>query len=302
MKKSLHRVSRLALLCAAFMAASSVYAEDIAVTDDTGAPVRLRAPAARIVSLAPHATELLFAAGAGERIVGVVDFSNYPEAAKKLRHVGSSKRFDLEAVIALKPDLVVGWQGGNNPASLEKLAALGIAVYLSNPRKLPDISANIRAFGRLAGSGDKAASSADAFDRRLAALRAAYSTRPAVRVFYEVWNQPLTTIGGQQIISEALATCGGDNIFSGLKLEAPVVSLEAVLAADPEAIVASGMDEERPEWLSDWKRWPALTAVRRDNLFFVPPDLMQRATPRLLDGVEQLCGRLETARSHRSRP
>ncbi len=245
-------------------------------------------------------TELLFAAGAGDRIVGAVDFSNYPEAAKKLPRVGSSERFDVEAVIALKPDLIVGWKSSNNPAYLAQLTALGIPLYLSQPRRLPDISASIRALGRLAGSDAQAAATANAFDHRLAYLRTAYSARPKVRVFYEVWNQPLTTIGGQQIISEALALCGGENIFSGLMLEAPIVALEAILVANPEAIVASGMDEERPEWLSDWKQWPTLTAVKRSNLFFVPPDLLQRPTPRLLDGAEQLCKYLETTRSRRN--
>ena len=137
------------------------------------------------------------------------------------------------------------------------------------------------------------------FRERLAALRTRHAERPKVRVFYQVWNQPLMTVGGQQIISDAIRLCGGENVFAALKPMAAAVTVEAVLAADPEAIVASGMGEERPEWLDEWRRWPSLTAVSRDNLFFVHPDHLQRHTPRILDGIERLCEHLETARARR---
>ena len=272
---------------------------EIVVTDDTGATLRLKEPARRIVSLAPHVTETLFAAGAGARLVGAVEYSDYPEAAQKLARVGGYSKLDLEAVAALKPDLAVGWASGNAPAHIEKLRALGIPVYLSQPERIGDVAKSLERFGELAGTQAAAREAAAAFRTRLQALRDRYGTRPKVRTFYQIWRQPLMTVGGGQVISDAIRLCGGENIFADLKPLAPKVTVEAVLAADPEAIVASGMGESRPEWLDDWRQWKTLTAVKRDNLFFVPPDLIQRHTPRIVEGAEILCAHLETARGHR---
>ncbi|NWG30205.1 MAG: cobalamin-binding protein [Rhodocyclaceae bacterium] len=272
---------------------------EIALTDDTGAPVRLPAPAARIVSLAPHVTETLFAAGAGEKIVGAVDYSDFPEAAKKIPRIGGYSRLDLEAIAAMKPDLAIGWASGNSPAHIDKLRALGIPVFLVQPHGLDDVAVNLERFGALAGTAELARPAAAAFRARLDKLRSRYAGRPPVRIFYQVWNQPLMTVGGGQIISDVIKLCGGENVFSDLKPLAPKVTVEAVLAADPEVIVASGMGEARPEWVEHWRKWPTLTAVRQDNLFFIPPDLIQRPTPRLLEGAARLCEQLETARGKR---
>ena len=283
-------------LLAAFNFASA----DVSVVDDTGATVRLVQPARRIVSLAPHMTETLFAAGAGERMVGAVEYSDYPEAAKKLARVGGYSRFDLEAVAALKPDLVVAWQSGNAAAHLEKLRALGFPLYISQPNRIEDVASEIERLGVLAGTSVAANVVAGQFRERLAGLQKRYAGRPAVRTFYQIWKQPLMTIGGKQIISDVVRLCGGENVFTALSTMAPTVTVEAVIAANPEAIIASGMGESRPEWLDDWKRWTSITAVARDNLFFVQPELIQRHTPRLLDGAERLCQHLETTRSRRA--
>lgn len=289
-----HRLFTL-LLCCGITAVQA----DVSVRDDNGVSVRLPAPARRIVSLAPHATENLFAAGAGGLLVGAVEYSDYPAAASAIRRVGNYARPDLEAIVALKPDLVVAWQSGNADVTLSRLAALGLTVYQTQPDHLDDIPANIEKLGRLAGTEATAMPAAAAFRQRLAALRKQYSTRPAVPVFYQAWHQPLLTVGGDQIISDVISLCGGRNVFAGLAAKAPTVSVEAVLAVDPEAIVASGMGRETPVGLEDWRRWKKLHAVSRNNLFFVPADLMQRPTPRLLDGAEQLCRHLETARARR---
>ncbi|MDR0378597.1 MAG: cobalamin-binding protein [Candidatus Accumulibacter sp.] len=273
----------------------------IAVVDDTGATVRLERPARRIITLAPHLAETLFAAGAGDRLVGTVDYSDYPEAARNVSRIGSYSRLDLETVVALKPDLIIAWQTGNAPASIDKLRNFGFPIYVSQPDRLEDVAGEIERLGRLAGTPATADDAARQLNARLAGLRERYGNRPVVRTFYQIWKQPLSTVGGKQIISSVIRLCGGENVFDDLETIAPVVSVEAVLAADPEAIVASGMDEARPEWLDDWKRWPTLTAVARGNLFFVPPELIQRHTPRLLDGAEQLCRYLETARSRRGK-
>ncbi|MBI5329829.1 MAG: cobalamin-binding protein [Betaproteobacteria bacterium] len=277
---------------------SAVQAE-VTVRDDSGAEVRLSQPARRIVSLAPHATENLYAAGAGARLVGAVDYSDFPEAALALPRVGGYSRPDLEAVLALKPDLVVAWVSGNPPVVVEKLRALGVPVYLTQPDRLEDIANGIEKLGRLAGSEPEAEKAAARFRQRLAALRGRHAARPAVPLFYQVWHQPLLTVGGGQIISEVIRLCGGENVFAALPGKAPAVSVEAILAANPEAIVASGMGRDAPVGLERWKPWSRMKAVARGNLFFVPSDLLQRPTPRLLDGAEQLCGQLETVRGRR---
>jgi iron complex transport system substrate-binding protein len=281
------------------LASFSVHAE-IVVRDDTGATVRLATPASRIVSLAPHVTETLFAAGAGARIVGVVDYSDFPPAAQQLPRVGGYSKLDLEAIVALQPDLAVGWASGNAPANIAKLRSLGIPVFLAQPERIDDVASNLERYGELAGTQAVARAAAADFRDRLRGLREKYGARPTVRTFYQIWRQPLMTVGGGQVISDAIRLCGGVNVFAELKLLAPKVTVEAVLAANPEVIIASGMDSARPEWLDDWRQWRALAAVKRDNLFFIPPDLIQRHTPRLVEGAAQLCAHLETARGRRA--
>jgi len=289
---------RAVLLLAAALATCPAAAE-IVVKDDAGAAVRLAQPAQRIVSLAPHITENLFAIGAGARVVGTVEFSNFPEAAQRIPRVGGYETLDLEAIAALRPDLVVAWESGNSAAHVAKLKAIGLPVLLTQPNRIEDVPGDLERLGELAGARDAGYAAAARFRERLGALRARYESRPTVRVFYQVWDQPLMTVGGSQIISDAMRLCGGENAFGALRQMAAAVTVESVLATNPEAIVASGMGEARPEWLDAWRRWPALTAVVRDNLFHVHPDHIQRHTPRLLDGVEQLCRHLQAARARR---
>jgi len=272
---------------------------ELVFKDDTGREVRLKAPARRIVTLAPHATEILHAAGAGDRLVGTVDYSDYPPSAKALPRVGSYERLDLEAIAALKPDVVIAWETGNPAGQVEKLRTLGLTVYASQPNRMEDIAAQIERFGQLAGSEVLASTAAAQFRQRLETLRRANARKPTVRVFYQIWNNPLMTVGGPQIISDAIQLCGGENVFGTLPQMASTVSVEAVLAANPEAIVATGMGEARPDWLSDWNKWMRMTAVARGNLFHIDPDIMQRHTPRILDGAEQLCAALDVSRSRR---
>ncbi len=292
------KFARFLMLTATVALFAPAHAE-LVFKDDTGREVRLKAPARRIVTLAPHATEILHAAGAGDRLVGTVDYSDYPPSAKALPRVGSYERLDLEAIAALKPDVVIAWETGNPAGQVEKLRTLGLTVYASQPNRMEDIAAQIERFGQLAGSEVLASTAAAQFRQRLETLRRANARKPTVRVFYQIWNNPLMTVGGPQIISDAIQLCGGENVFGTLPQMASTVSVEAVLAANPEAIVATGMGEARPDWLSDWNKWMRMTAVARGNLFHIDPDIMQRHTPRILDGAEQLCAALDVARSRR---
>lgn len=287
------------LLLSLALCGGAAQAADIVLKDDTGATLRLPAPARRIVSLAPHVTENLFAAGAGGQVVGTVDYSDYPEAAKKIARVGGYSRLDLEAVAALRPDLIIAWESGNAPGHVAKLRSLGIPVFISQPNRIEDVAEQLEKFGQLAGTSAVANGAAARFRARLAEIRKRYSGQPRVPTFYQIWKQPLMSVGRQQIISDVISLCGGSNVFGQVEQMAPKVSEEAVLAANPEAIIASGMGDSRPEWLDDWKRWKQITAVARDNLFFVPPELIQRHTPRILEGAARLCEHLETARHRR---
>jgi iron complex transport system substrate-binding protein len=271
-------------------------AAELRLTDDAGRSVVLAAPAQRIVSLAPHVTELLFAAGAGSKVVGATQHSDYPEAAKKIPRVGGYTSVDMEAVVALKPDLVIVWKSGNRNQQYDRLEKLGIPVFVNEPRNLDDVARAIETFGRIVATPREADESARAFRARRDALAKQYAARPPVAVFYQVWNKPLMTINGQHLISDVMALCGGRNVFAGLPILAPTVTEEAVLAAAPEVIVASGMGESRPEWLDGWRRWAALPAVKGDNLYFIPPEILQRHTPRILDGAQKLCEQLDQAR------
>lgn len=280
----------MALLC------SQAHA-DIVLHDDTQTEVRLAAPARRIVSLAPNITEVVYAAGAGDRLVGSVDFSDYPAAAKQLTRVGSYARVDVEAIVALKPDLVLAWDSGNPPASITQLRKLGIPVFVTEPRNLDDVARDIERYSTLAGTESLGKAAAKNFRSRLAALQQQYSARRPVRLFYQVWNEPLMTVNDKQIISDVIRLCGGVNVFADLPALAPTISVEAVLAANPEVIIAGGMGESNAAWLEPWKKWPRLKAKAKGNLFFIDPNLLQRHTPRLLDGAEKMCARLEEARS-----
>ena len=273
---------------------------DLLFKDDTGREVHLKAPAQRIVALAPHLAETLYAAGAGSHLIGAVEYSDYPPEAKAVPRVGGYSRIDLEALLALKPDLVLAWESGNNMTQVDKLRALGVTVYISQLNRLEDVAGQLERLGQLAGTEAVAKPAAERFRTRLAGLRAANGNKPKVRVFYQIWKAPLTTIGGPQIISDAIRLCSGENVFGYLRQMAPVVSVEAVLEADPEAIVATGMGDARPEWLADWDKWARMTAVRRGNLFHINPDIMQRHTPRILDGAEKLCADLDIARGRRT--
>ncbi|MCX7154502.1 MAG: cobalamin-binding protein [Proteobacteria bacterium] len=282
---------------ALFLTANVALAE-VTVVDDSGRSLTLAQPARRIISLAPHITELLFAAGAGDRVVGVIDFSNYPEAAKKITNIGSHALLDLERIVSLKPDLIVVWRDGNAQRQLEKLLSLGIPVYYSEPQRLEDIARSIEKLGLVAGTGPVAAAAAREFSARLAGLRARYAALPTVPVFYQIWNKPLMTVSGNHVISDVIASCGGRNIFADLKPLAPVIAEEAVIERDPEAIGGAAVDP-KIDGFDMWRKWPRLLAVRRGNFFTVHPDLISRHTPRILDAAQALCEQLDAVRARR---
>ena len=292
-----HFIFYIALLvCAAPLKA------DLVFNDDSGSVFTLKRPVTRIVSLAPHITESLFAAGAGKYIVGVVAYSDYPPAATKIKQIGSYKKIDIEAVIDLQPDIVVAWGAGNDNLQIEQLKKLGINVYIDDPRKIQDIADAIEDYGRMVGNMRESIEVAQEFRLRYRAIRKKYSQRAKLRGFYQVWNKPLITINDQHLITDVMRICGINNMFGDLNQLAPRISIESVIEKDPQMIVASGMGEAKPEWLDDWRKWKNLQAVKYDNLYFIPPAIIQRHAPRILDAAERLCEQADEARKNFSQP
>ena len=279
-------------LCAA---ATSAWANGVKVRDDNGQWVTLAAPARRVISLAPHVTELIYAAGGGARLVGAVSHSDYPEAARQLPRVGDNRQVDIERVLALKPDLLVVWLHGNAERQLEPLRRLGIPLFYSEPASLEAIPDTLQKLGVLLGSEPQARAAAGQFRQRLTALRQQYGQARPVRVFYQVWDQPLYTLNGQHIVSDVLRLCGGVNIFADLPVTAPTVTQEAVIAADPEVILAGEMSGRGAT--DNWKRFARLRAVRLNQLYTLNGDWLHRPGPRILDGAQQVCERLAQARA-----
>lgn len=249
---------------------------------------------ARIVSLAPNVTELLFAAGAGAKLVGVSEWSDHPAAARALPRIGDAFRLDYERILALAPDLVVAWETGTPTGRIERLRGLGLRVVSIGVETLDDIPRAIEDLGRLAGTETSAEVAAAALRRGIAALEAEYAGRAPVTVFVQLDEQPLFTVTGRHLISGMLALCGGRNIFADLPGVAPAVDLEAVIARDPQVILvtAAGADTGK-----HWSRWPGLAAVRSENVLRVPPDEVTRATPRALSGARAVCAALDAARA-----
>jgi iron complex transport system substrate-binding protein len=252
------------------------------------------APPQRIVSLAPHLTELAFTAGAGDRIVATVEYSNHPEAARSIPRIGDAFRVDLERLVALRPEAVLVWETGTPAPTIERIRALKLRVVPFQTQRLADVAMVLREIGRLAGTSEVAERAAADYERHIQQLRATYRDRVPVRVFIEVDDRPLYTVNGQQIISEIVELCGGRNVFADLNELAPAISIEAVIAANPQAIIST--DDTVPDAAAEWARWRHIDAVRTGNVYTLRSDDIARATTRLTVGAEAVCGTLDKAR------
>jgi len=264
--------------------------------DDSNTDVEFAKPAQRIVSLAPFITELIYAAGAGHRLVGASAYSDYPASAKSLPVVGDAVALHLEQLLSLKPDLVITWTSGSRAANTARVEALGIRVLSVDARTLDDIPRLLRMIGAIAGSIDQAEQAARNFEERLLGLQNQYAGRRPVSVFLEVWHRPLMTVNGSHFASHAVEACGGRNIFSAASGLTPEVGMEEIFSGDPEAIVGGGSASSNAQFLRDWQA-TGLRAVRQGHVFYVHPDLIQRPTPRILDGVEKICADLQKVRN-----
>ena len=256
----------------------------------------LTKPIERIISLAPHTTELLFAAGAGDKIIATVEYSNFPEAAKRLPRVGSYNKLDMERILSLQPDLIVTWKTRATATQVEKLQKLGLHVVFTEPRSLVGIAEELKRLGKLVGSEQKANHAANEYLNKLEQLQSKYQGKNKLRAFYQIWDKPLMTINGEHLISDVMQLCGLENIFANINNLVPRISEEAVLKQDPQVIIAGGMAKLNPEWAKKWQRWKTLSATRHNALIDINPDIIQRHSPRILQGASVLCNKADTIR------
>ena len=274
----------------------SVHAE-IKLKDDAGHAFIFDKPVQKIISLAPHITESLFAAGASSQIIATVTYSDYPQQAKQIPVIGDHNKYDFEAIIKLKPELIIAWKSGNPVDQIQQLKKLGFKIFVSDPHTLEDVAKNIKVMGRLMGTESTANVQAVKYLTKLKQLETDYKSKSQVSVFYQVWNEPLISVNKQHIISDVIHLCGGKNVFGNLSALAPRVSIEAVIMENPQAIVA-GMAEGREDWLQNWRQWKDLTAVKQNHLFAINADWITRHTPRILLAVEKMCSDLDKVRSN----
>lgn len=281
------------LLCLAVIPCVSF--ANFSVTDARGNTFDFDQPAQRVVVLAPHLVEIIYAVGGEDTLIGAVSYSDYPEAAKALPRVGSYKDFSAEALFRLKPDLIIGWGSGNGDVRLKQLESLGFRVFWSDVHSLDDVASAMRTLGKITGAANTE-NTATEFESSISSLRQQFSHREPISVFYEVWNSPLQTLNGEHLISAVIRLCGGTNVFASEPVLGPKISVESVIRKNPQVIIASGMGQERPEWLDEWLTWPQIQAVEKKQLHFIHPDIIQRHTPRILQGAELMCAQLDEAR------
>lgn len=258
----------------------------IRLVDDAGQILEFDRPPQRIISLTPHLTELLFAVGAGAQLAGVDSASDYPSAARALPRVGDYSRINFERVLALKPDLIIVWLGGNRAVDIHGLKRMGLPVLHTQATRLDDVARLLRLLGQASGHASEGNVAAQDYSARLAALQVRGGRKQPVNVFYQVWDRPLMTVGGTHWISDSLSLCGARNVFADLRAAAPVVSREAVLRRAPDVVV-SGSDA--PAMQRQWQRFASLPAVKNQAFVKVDADLLHRPTPRLVAGVAELC-------------
>ncbi|ABM23845.1 periplasmic binding protein [Shewanella sp. W3-18-1] len=254
----------------------------------------LAQPAKRIIALSPHAVEMLYAIGAGDTIVAATDYADYPEAAKKIPRIGGYYGIQMERVLELNPDLIVVWDSGNKAEDINQLRTLGFNLYGSDPKTLEGVAKELEELGQLTGHVEEASKAAAAYRAELIRLRVENAKKSEPKVFYQLWSTPLMTVSKNSWIQEIMSVCHGQNVFYDADSDYPQVSLENVLLTLPDVILQS--EEEGNVKGVDWRQWPEIPAVKNQHIYQLNADLLHRATPRALLGVQALCDALDKAR------
>jgi iron complex transport system substrate-binding protein len=263
------------------------------VIDDDARTLQLAAHTPRIVSLAPGATAMLFAAGAGGQIVGTSDYSNEPQAAQHIERVGDAQSFDLERILALHPDVVVVWSGGTSVTQIERLERVGLKVYRHRIERLEDVPDSVRRLGVMAGTQSQAHEAAASLAQRITALRQRYASAHGGTILIQVWDHPIYTVGRAELMSDVVSVCGFHNVYADLADPGPAVSLESVLERNPDVILAVGSSAPMVEqWLEGWRRYPTLRAVHAGRLLPWTDPRLSRLGPSMVDATDALCSAL----------
>lgn len=264
---------------------------EIRLQDDLGRMIVLDAPARQVISLVPHATEMLFEIGAAEHLVATVRHADYPAAASAVPRVGDYSAINSEAILRRQPDLIIAYPDAPYRAQVNRLTELGLTVFYSDPQDFDAIARSLQDFGRLTGEEEGARRSAEAFAQGLAELTERYAQSSELSLFYEVWHEPIYTLNGESYISDVIRLCGARNVFADLPVLSPQLSLEAVFDADPAIIVTGDT--------SPWLDWEQLQAVANDALITLDSDSLSRPTPGLLNGATELCRAIDRVRQRR---
>jgi len=289
---------RLLAIIFIIFAHSSIAA--IEVIDDNGDKLTIANAAQRIISLSPNTTEILFHIGAGEKIVGADEYSNYPQAANKIVRVNNHAAANYELILSLKPDLVIAWQSGNGVKIISRIRELNIPVFVVETASLEDIPDLYRRLGQLSGYADQANTQAEKFSQRLNQLRKSYSSKKDIRVFYQIWNEPLMTLNGDHMVTDMIELCGGVNVFSDAAALVPYINIESVVAANPQIIISGGNNKTDLLDSGFWRKWSGISAVKNQHLYAIPSDLLQRHSDRILDGTGLMCEYIDLVRSIKS--
>jgi iron complex transport system substrate-binding protein len=286
---------RRLLATAGLTVATLAGAQPVSVVDDSGHTIRLPRPAQRVVTLGPHLTEQAFAVGGGAQVVGVSRFSDFPAEARQRPVVGDAAAVHHEQIAGLKPDLILVWRTGFPERTRAPLQALGVPVFESEIRSIPELARSLRRIGQLLGHADAGETQARQVEQQWAKLQADHAGRKPVRVFYQLWHQPLMTVNREHLISQAIAACGGVNVFGELPTFTPTVSWEVAVQRNPQVIAMAGAPADHPE-RGEWPRFPQVEAVKAGRFALIDGDLIGRMGPRFVQGAQRLCDAIDRAR------
>jgi vitamin B12 transport system substrate-binding protein len=253
-------------------------------------------PKERIVALAPHIVEMLFDIGAGDKIVGTVEYADFPKAALDIPRVGSYHGMQIEKLLALNPDLVIVWKSGNSQSDIDKMKRLGLKVVFSNPKNIEDVATELRYFGELTGNQQKSETVALAYEKRLKTLRVENKNKQPIPVFYQLWSEPMMTINGTTWINQLIEVCKGVNVFADNATPYPKLSIENVIVAQPHLMILPDENSDKPQPIINWQKWPEIPAVKNNKFIHVDADLLHRFSTRMLSGVEDMCEKIDQLR------
>lgn len=252
--------------------------------------------AQRIIALSPHSVEMLFAIGAGDRIVATLEYADYPEEALKILQIGNFAGIQIEKVVELQPDLIVAWKSGNQISELNKLESLGFNMLYSHPQNIEEVKLELLDLGNRTGLNKNAQKVVDEIEQKYQQIKQKYLNKSKIKVFYQLWHDPLLTIGPNNWIDSLIQDCHAENLFNDAETPFPAVSLESVLMKNPQVIIIPHHSGSVGAKQEIWKRWPQIDAIKNSHLFTINGDLLHRFTPRAIDGLAELCAAIDSAR------